>query len=60
MDNLKKKELIMRRSKAEAAMAELEFKIAEREADIQRMIDHIELQKAQIKLANDELNKDSN
>jgi hypothetical protein len=30
--------------KVEAAIAELEYKIEERKIDIQRMIDHIELQ----------------
>lgn len=44
MDNFKRKELEVRRKKAEASIAELEFKILEREQDIQRIRDHIKLQ----------------
>lgn len=45
MNALQKKELEVRKLKAQAAIAELEFKIIEREQDIQRIKDHIELQK---------------
>ena len=57
MSDLKKKELTMRMRKAEAAIAELEYKIEERKADIQRMADHIELQKTQIEKAQEEFNE---
>jgi hypothetical protein len=47
--DLKKKKTLLQISKAETAIMELEFKIMEREADIKRMEDHIELQKKTIK-----------
>ncbi len=44
MDNFKRKELEVKKKKAEAAISELELKILEREQDIQRIKDHIKLQ----------------
>lgn len=44
MDAFKEKELIVKKLKAQAAIAELELKILEREQDIQRIREHIKLQ----------------
>lgn len=44
MDNYKRKEIEVRKKKAEAAISELELKILEREQDIQRIKEHIKLQ----------------
>lgn len=46
MDNYKRKEIEVRKKKAEAAISELELKILEREQDIQRIKEHIKLQEA--------------
>lgn len=45
MSELDMKRLKMQIKKADAAIAELELKIEERNEDIQRMVDHIEVQK---------------
>lgn len=45
MSELEIKRLQMQIKKADAVIAELEMKIAERKEDIQRMVDHIEVQK---------------
>ena len=57
MSTLKKKELEMRVKKAEAAIAELEFKIEEKLNDIKRMEDHIGLQKELVESSKEELAK---
>ena len=44
MTNLKLKQLEMQKKKAEAVIAELEFKIEERREDIKRMEEHINQQ----------------
>jgi hypothetical protein len=44
MSNLEMKRLEMQVKKADAVVAELEYKIQERLDDIQRMKDHIQLQ----------------
>lgn len=51
----KKKELSI--IKAQAAIAELEYKILERHEDIKRMEDHIELQKKIIEDLKEDLEK---
>lgn len=48
MSEIDLKKLKMQRLKAEAAIAELEFKIAERGEDIKRMKDHITIQQKRI------------
>ena len=45
MTNLEKKKLQLQLKKADTAIAELEYKIEERLEDIERMKNHIELQK---------------
>lgn len=45
MDALEKKRLQMRLKQVDAQIAELEFKIEERLADIERIKEHIEKQK---------------
>ena len=52
MSDIEILKLEMRKKKAEAAIAELLFKIAEREQDIQRIRDHILLQEEQLKEVN--------
>lgn len=58
MDAFKKKELEVRKLKAEAAIAELELKILEREKDIQRTRDHIKLQQDVLAEVTEKLNKE--
>lgn len=57
MSDLEAKKLEMRKKKAEAAIAELEYKIAERQEDIKRIQDHIALQKQQLVEVGLELDK---
>lgn len=45
MSTLEKKKLNLQLKKADTAIAELEYKIEERLEDIERMKDHIELQR---------------
>lgn len=54
--NLKQRKLKLTILKAQAAIAELDIRILEREEDIGRMRDHIELQDANIKKAQEALN----
>lgn len=49
MANKEEKEKEVRRLKAQAAIAELEFKIMEREDEIKRIREHIEKQREIIK-----------
>ena len=53
--SLEKKKIMLSIQKAMTAKLELEVKIAEREADIERMSDHIELQDKRIDELNEEL-----
>jgi septal ring factor EnvC (AmiA/AmiB activator) len=47
MDALERKKLELQLKKVDTAIAELEYKIAERQVDIERMEEHIALQKKQ-------------
>lgn len=57
MDPFKRKEIELKKIRAEGAKMELEFKIMEREQDIQRMKDHIKLQEDIIQQAIKDLSK---
>lgn len=58
MDSLKVKEMELQVKRAEVSIAELEFKILEREQDIQRCRDHITLQQNLIKEISEKLEKE--
>ena len=57
MSNLEEKGLELQVKKAEVQIAELEYKILERQADIERILAHIELQKQVIIDSNEKLKK---
>lgn len=57
MSNLEEKGLELQVMKAEVQIAELEFKILERQADIERILAHIELQKKIVIDSKEKLNK---
>jgi len=54
LEELEKIKLKVKISKAKASIEEIECKILEREIDIERMREHIELQKTEIKKAEEE------
>lgn len=55
--NFEKKEAELKVKKAEAALTELELKIMQRQRDIHRMEEHMELQRQNIEDAKEELKK---
>ena len=57
MESLERKKKEVELKKIDAAIAELEYKIAEKEADIKRMLEHVELQKQRKQKVTEELNQ---